>query len=438
MKTWGVVGVVAALAIIGCGGGGSGTGAVGGGAGGGVAGGGAAVPTILLPNVPGLAEVAYLTGQARGKSRAPGDLTAVVRFVELTDQFGNASEPLDQALNLPLKGFQFQTKRINVPFSGQNSRLFESISLDFLQFNVEGSGPVAPPAGFPLSLPARFRTMPGRNSMIPIYLDDAIFTNPGGIAFDRALFQQINQPDGPSAPINGFLSDYLSFDISGMAPADKPVLGGGGGGAPSRAAGGSAGRVFFSGDNYALSTAGTSGEFQALTLDPATPVVGNFGPPGTIGGPNGGGSHPGTFSLLGPNPIDLTNTMKIVALQGIWRDYTSVVGNLSNFFVLALPSSSDNNFQELVFIARNGATITQFYYGYADYSAGTFRAYPLKNLPNADVTGELLGTITGLTGAGGASTALPSAVRNGNFQFAAGAALPAGFTSSGKFTVFRR
>ena len=92
----------------------------------------------------------------------------------------------------------------------------------------------------------------------------------------------------------------------------------------------------------------------------------------------------------------------------------------------------------MVFVARNGNTITQFYYGYADLNAGTFRAYPLKNLPNADVTGELLGTLSGLTGAGGGSTALPSAVRNGSFKFAAGSALPAGFTASGRFTAFRR
>ncbi len=423
MKIWGVVGVVAALAIIGCGGGGSSTGTVGGGGG---VGGGATSPTVNLPNVPGLVEIAYLTGQAR----SPGDITAYVRYVEVQDQVGIASEPLDSELSLPLKGFQFQTKRINVPFSGQNSRLFESFGLNFLRFDVEGSGTATSPAGFPRTIPIKLRAFPGRSSMVPLYLDDAIFTSDGagGINFNESLFQAINQPDGPSVPIPGFISDYVSLDISTLADADKPQL----------STGATAGRVYFSGDNYAVSPGGTSGDFEALTLDPGAPVKGSFGPPGTIVGPGGSLNHSGTYSLVRPNPVDLTGTLHITALQGTWRDYTSVLGNLNNFFVVTMPGSSDNQYQEMVMVSRNGAMVTGVYFGYVDYSTSTFRVYPIKNLVNADVTGELLGTVSGLVNANGASTNLPSGVRFGNFQFAGGSALPAGFTNAGRFTVFRR
>jgi hypothetical protein len=265
--------------------------------------------------------------------------------------------------------------------------------------------------------------------MLPFYVDDAIFTYSGGaMNFDSNLFQQINQPTGTTTPVNGFISDYVSFDLSGIADANKPTL----------STGVVANRVYFSGDNYAISPAGTSGDFEALTLDPADPVKGSFGPPGTL--PSGGGtlSHGGTYSLVKANPVDLTGTLRITALQGIWRDYTTVLSGLSNFFVITLPSSNDNQYQEILFVTRNGSTVTNLYFGYVDYSAMTFRAYPVKDLVTAAIDGELTGTISSLTNSSGVSTNLPSSVRFGNFQFNAGQTLPSGFSNSGKFTVFRR
>ena len=427
LRKWGFFGVAGAALLVGCAGSGSGGGTATGGT---ATGGGAASAIVNLPDRPAFVQVGYATGQGRSLAATrASDFTAIVRRVVLNDQYGSVTNPLDPELVLPLAGYQFQTKNLNVSFTGQNSRLFESIPLDFLRFE-SGGGTIPTPSAFPISFPARVQTMPSRSTLIPIYVDDAIFTidSTGAVVFNQALFTAINQPGG--AAIKGFFNDYVSFDLTNLAPADRPLLSNG---TP-------AGRIYFSGDNYAISDAGTAGLYEALTLNVAEPIEGTFGPPGTGGTPGGSAGHAGTFTLTVPNPtnVDPTVTMRTVALQGTWQDFTSVFTNISNFEVLSFPSSSDNNIQELVAIVRTGTNVTNLYYGYADLELGQFHLFPVKNIVNADITGELTGTVSSLTTLNGSSTASFQSARYGSYTFTGGAALPSGFKSSGRFTIFRK
>ena len=425
--------------LVGCAGSGT-TGGSSGGSGGGTSG----LPATSIVSITGNeanyghVDFGFLTGQGRGISngRVASTFAGVVRRAELTDEIGLVINPLDPALTLPLVGFQFQTKSLNVPFvDAANNRLisrqFTSYDLDFLKFQNNGSD-LSVPANFPFTIPTRIRALPGRSTMLPIYVDDAIFSiDPitGNVLFDSGIFNAVNRPDGK--PIKSFLNDYVSFDLTGMNASDLPVMNDGV--TP-------AGRVYFSGDNYAISEAGNSGNFEALTLDVTNPIMGLFGPPGSGGAGRPG--HAGTFSLYTPNPTnpDPTVTMDIVALQGTWREYQSVLSNVSNFEIITFPSSDDNNLQEMVAFTRTNGVITNLYYGQANFAAtatkGSFQLWPVKNLPSADISGEIDGELSNFLNKDAKATTSFIGTRYGSYTFTSGS-LPAGFKSSGSFTVFR-
>lgn len=429
LRNWGILGVAAAMMVVGCagsGGGsttGTGTGLV------------VASATVNLPDRPGLLQIGFLTGSGRARSSA---LVAIVRNLEFDDAYGRVFTPLDPEIALPLSDYPFQTKNFNVPFTTAqglsssvstrlNNRLFETLPLDFLKFQYNG-GDVATPAIFPLNVSARVLSMPGRTSLVPLYLDDTIFTvdASNNVVFNATRFSDVNQPSGK--PIKSFFNDYVSFDLSGLPAAARPTM----------SNGSLAGRLYFSGDNYAVSDAGTSGYFEALTLDPATPIVGAFGPPGTISGVTGAAGHAGTFTVTQPNPSnpDPTVTMTIVALQGTWQDYTSVFNNISNFEVLTFPNSNDDKFQELVVVHSTGGVVDNLYFGYADLDAGQLHAWPIKNIVTADTSNEITGTVSGFLNSNLVSTASIQAARFGTYTF--NGTLPSGWKSTGRFTVFRR
>ncbi len=438
LRKWGFVGVAVAVVLVGCAGGGTTITTSG-------SGGGTTALVTSRVNIPGSAanyghvEIGFLTGQGRGGfrvgMRVGAAFIAKLGHTELRDEVGLVENPLDGGLTLPLAGFQFQTKTLDVPFnvgsSRYNTRLFTSYNLD-LSFEQGGSA-LGSPAGIPLTIPTRIRALPGRSTMLPIYVDDAIFTiddTTGSVVFNQSIFDAVNRADGK--PIKAFINDYVSFDLAGLPAGERPVMNDGAT---------LAGRVYFTGDNYAISEAGNSGVFEALTLSVDSPILGSFGPPaaGTSGMPG----HAGTFSVYTPNPTnpDPTVTMDIVALQGTWRDYQSVLTNISSFEIITFPSSDDNNFQEMVAFTRTGTTITNLYFGFADFAAtattGAFHLWPVKNIVSAAVDNQLDGELTNFLNKNQTSTSSFVSTRYGSYSFAAGSALPGGFKSAGNFTVFR-
>lgn len=416
--------------VVGCAGSGGGGSTTGGGTGGAVA-----SATVNLPDRPGFLQIGFLTGSGRSRSSA---LVAIVRNLEFDDAYGRVFTPLDPELSLPLSDYPFQTKNFNVPFTTSqglstsvstrlNNRLFESVPLDFLKFQYNGAD-VATPSVFPINVPARILTMPGRTSLVPMYLDDTIFTvdATNNVVFNATRFSDVNNPTGK--PIKSFFNDYVSFDITGIPSLARPVM----------SSGDLAGRIYFSGDNYAVSNSGTSGYFEALTLDPTTPIVGAFGPPGALSGVTGAAGHAGTFTLTQPNPSnpDPTVTMTIVALQGTWQDFSAVFNNISNFEVLTFPNSNDDKFQEMVVVHSTGGVVDNLYFGYADLDAGQLHVWPVKNIVTADVSNEITGTVSGYMNSNLVTTSSIQATRFGTYTF--NGTLPAGWKSTGRFTVFRR
>jgi len=229
--------------------------------------------------------------------------------------------------------------------------------------------------------------------------------------------------------INSSLSDYVVFDLRGMAAADRPTL----------LSGTPAYRVFFSGDNYALAAgrgftdipAGDqTSEFNAITrtdLNPDSPadnlIDGLFALPGQLSlVPGITGTTPGTYSLLQLDPSDPFLVSRVTSLQGIWRDHYKMVGNMPEAMAIAFPNSRDNEEQDIVVfrqtIDRTGSTITgarinQFYYGTQNLNTGQVRLYPLRNLTSGSRTGEVIATVGNLKDRNNAPTQSSPLVRKG-------------------------
>lgn len=463
MRKWAFLYSAAAIAVIGCGGSGNGSShSSGGGGGGGTKNNGSIAIRLssLTTTPPGAIEVAYLTGQGR----APGDLTAVVQRVLFQDSYGEVTNPLAPQTDCVLSGFQNNVVHLDVSFAqatGVPSRLFTSFQLDFLQFNQETDSPVqgdyivlTKPVGFPKTYPASVRVFPGRTTSLPVFIDDSMFTvdaaNPQQVDYTESQFLLANGATS-SNPMQGFLSDFVSFNLNKVPANAVPTLVPTVTGVPSSPAV----RVFFSGDVYAVSSASSGApNFEALALDPTMPIGGNLGPAGTLTGPGGTLPHAGTYSLLQLNPTDLTQTAHVVAMQGIWREHSTVLTQstgkalAAGSYVVTFPSSSDNNVQEMVAFVQDGTVtstgvpnISNLYYGFIDMDALTFSLYPVIDIMTGATAGGLTGTVGQMYTKQGATTAAPDLVRSGVYSFntsdgSLAAATTAGL-KNGTFFVFR-
>src|SRR5437868_5019578 len=102
----------------------------------------------------------------------------------VSDEFGEVTNPLAPETFLALASYSFQIVPLNIPFNGQNSRLFESYTLDPLRVEQETGGQ---PAVFedpclaqlrsdgtfnyawpPNPIPIVARVFPGRSTLLPI------------------------------------------------------------------------------------------------------------------------------------------------------------------------------------------------------------------------------------------------------------------------------
>lgn len=467
MRNWALFSIAIVVGATGCGGAGGGSSSGGAGGGGGVV--PASGPRVLLESKPGQLELSFLTGQGRS-TFAPGDTQASVEVPDFVDSRGViVRPPLDAPLRLQLNGYQNSIFRLNADVStlteaetGRplNSRLFQSYELSVTSILSEGfdssfeSSDIRgiPSVGYPINT----RLFPGRYSNLQLFVNDAMFSVETDVDSGTS-FYQFNEPEFQRANgldlsprISSSLSDYLTFDLRGMASADRPKL----------LTGRDAFRVFFSGDNYALASglgytdvpAGdqTNGEFNAVTrndLDPDSAannlIDGKFSLPGQLSlVPGVQGSTPGTYSLLQVNPSDPFLLSRITSLQGIWREHHKLVGNMPEAMAIAFPSSRDSEEQDVVLIRqtleRTGSTVTaarvtQLFYGVQNLNTGQVRLYPLRNLPTGSKVGEVFATVGDIKDRSGASTVSVQQARSATLS---GLAI-AGFPTSVPLVIYR-
>jgi hypothetical protein len=276
----------------------------------------------------------------------------------------------------------------------------------------------------------QLKTMSGRHSSVPIFLDDAMLNHDGtDLMFDRGLFELVNY-DITENKILSFFSDYVSFDLTAMAAGSRPNL------ISVEGAGATADTVYFSGDSIAMSAVvGGVRVFEVLT--PLGNIAGKWNPPvntGPITTPFG------TYTLLEVDPrvLPIPNAARLVAMIGIWRPYDLMFLDLGAFEMFAIPNSEDRDDQDIVMVQRNGAgQIVNMFFGFANLSTGQFSVFPIDQVDDGAVGNELVGTVSGLLNASGGSTSNPPDVRNGTFTFAT-SPLPAGFPTTGPFVVMRK
>ena len=449
------------LGMIGCGGGGGGPRTTGTGTATGTTGTTSGRAEVNLPDVPGQVAVTFLTGAGR----AAGDRTAVVRRIGLTDTAGIVESRLQGERNVVLNRYSSQILPLNVPTLGATSRLFTSFEFDVLRFLVEDAAAVGTTTqtfnsvvNLPAQIPANIRVFPGRTTQIPFFADSeliAIDSDTGLPTFSINRFNVLNFRAEDQNVLGGILSDYIAFDLSGMSEGARPRLGNGS----------LATRVLFSGDNYALSD-GDPYAAGAVNFEPLLPIgqadvlIGRLSGPATL--PSTGltpADAPGTYSMVSPNPSDLTGTpRRITGLQGTWREFfrqrqtpngftdVGFLRNVGSFVAVTIPSSQDNGRQDMIAATQTivtdpdgtrRAVVSSCYFGYIDLDQNRFFLYPIKNIYPTDtgvnLSGEVSGTLSGLQYAGGGS---PSALRSGSFSVTSGT--PVGIPGSGDFVVFRR
>ncbi len=431
LKNWIAAFLVCAL-IVGCGGGGSGTGGTSGGTGGtGGTSGGRGIPTVNLGTASQV-QVLYLSGQGR---RAPGSQIAELGPIQVqngpadfapTEQQGSGS-----AVRIQLDGYTLNQFVFSVTVSpDQPFKEYTEFPLSIAKIDEDtGSGFTTVYSGptFTESPPfsADVRVFPGRQTTLQVNLNDAMlrFDPSDGLVFDRFQFESENYAPF-NDKVNGFLSDLVAFDITGLSNASRPLMENG-----SRAE-----QIFFSGDLIALSAGfETEGSFELL--DPIVIVeTGIIKPPTNLGGT----PAPGTYLAkeLDPRNSDPNVDVRISALQGFYRPYTEVLGNLSDFGAVAFPNSRSElgigDLFDVVFFNRNAAgQITALWQGIVSFDTdtqGVIELWPISNIKDgvADPLGS--GTIT--------YTKVNGVVKQGTFSITTSTeAFP--FPRSGGFVVFR-
>lgn len=443
MRLWWIA-LVAGVVIVGCGGANSGTPPNN------TTGGTTGTPPVFAFVPPSFTlasdgEVQYTV--LSGQGRQVGSLVAVIRNTEFQDSIGLI--PTIFQNNLPdiriqLDGYSHNARTfgVNVPDT-QQTRHFLDYDLEIYRLeeitddngntqNLISQIPALEVSGIPVDL----RVFPGRQTSIQLRLDDAMIQYDGiDLIFDQDLFEDRNfSPDGE---IEAFLSDYISFDLTAMPAADRPPMSNG---APADA-------VLFSGDAIALRKGfGTQGSFELL--QPVQIAQGFINP-----GPSlGGGNAPGSYTLLQNDPRDLTEQAKIVALRGIWRNFTDVFQNVAEFTFLALPTSHDidddseiTNEQQVVMFRWSGGAVVSMWQGKVVYQdtngdgkpdQGTFNVWPIQQVTSASADNQVDGVVSNLVVVQDTADANKWNVKSGKLKITTN--LPSGYPADGSFVVFRR
>lgn len=444
LRNWSTLLVAAiGIAMMGCGGSDS---SRNGGGGGGGGGGGNNTPTVNLP-VNGAIDVAYIPGAGR----TTGDIWGVWRRVYFDDGLSPQPSQDVNLLKLQLNGYTTPLV-VNVPVQFKSlpvdNRSFTTFWLDLERVETEVPSGGIVTAETLLNLPYEFkdeadiRVFKGRRSGLQVFLDSTMFqvnTDPNdpnrvtSIAFLPDRFREINIPaNGNSTKLQGFLSDYVSFDISQLPDAQKPQF----------EDGDIAGRVFFSGDGYGIGGSPTDPiKFEGLTLNTHQPIAGRFSPPTVIAGR----PAPGTYSLIQNNPsqVDPKNA-KLISLVGIWYDHSEAVLHQTETQMISFPRSRDDNIQDVVLVKQTKSTsatgvdsyrINSLLWGYIQFNADLEKSkvflFSAKDLTSpANVQPVTQGTVTAVKDVNGNAAKVASDVRTATYSLDDG--------TTGTLVVFRK
>jgi hypothetical protein len=399
---------------------------------------------VNLPDVPGYIDVYLLPGQGR----APGSITAQIDVIRWLSALGEQAEAaLAPDIFLKTDGENIQGRGINAGDGIPNppypdSKTFNTLQVTIPNFFVEdtqGGQQRVNGTSATFNDNCEVTAYRGRSTGVQLYMNDAMFTLGANntMVWDTTAFLAQNSSVATGGKIRGFLSDYLSFDIS--AVPNKPTMPAGLQFAPESS---QANRVWFSGDAYAIgdrnprTVAGSNGLFVFLT--PSAYIEGFYRPMDTT-------TRVKSYELKQASPQVIGEIRLITALKGIYRDYTEVLSNLHDFEFILIPKSGDGTKQDIVIMKRSAGVIVDMWFGTADFapSAGpTFRVYPIKNLYPASTVGEIRGVLPrgDLIGANGAPVDTNAAnwwraIRGGKFKFSG---TPSGISKlNGDFTTFR-
>ena len=429
-----------AAVLIGCGGGGGGgknvtTGTTG------VPGATQPGDSIAMENLPnpvnpaGTFNVAYLPLQGR----ALETFTVLVPSIQLGLGSNTFIEPLSSDISFITNGNQVQQRSTSIPITDTISQPFDTFYLNFdslIDNQNPGTG-VGTTYGSPddpflegEGFPAQIRIFPSRETTLPLFLNDGMFsidTDNGTASFLPDVFTARN-----GSPLQSFISDFVSFDVSNMGN-NRPMM----------SNGEKANRAYFSGDKFGLSEPGPTGYFEMLTDDLANPDKGEFTDPVNTGST----TTPGVYRTIVPDPTDPTGQNTITELYGIFRPYVdstssarSMVINTGGFEVMLMPKTPDDDTQQILLMTLNGSKVTNLYWGDAHLTSGSFVAFPLADINNGTTAGAIQGTLTGFLDVNAAPVTVtgPTVARNVRYgRYAISGLLPSGFSRSGRFIVFR-
>jgi len=402
---------------------------------------GDSVAMVNLPASPrptGRLNIAYLPLQGR----ALESFVVVIPNVQLGFGADTFVEPLSSSIDFVLNGNEVQQRGVTVPITDGLSRPFNTFYLNLTTL-LHYPDPLTPPDTygtaddpFVTALPfsAQVRVFPSRETTVPIFLNDSMVQLPDStvippipVAFLSDVFTGRN-----GTPIQGYISDFIRFDVSQMG-ADRPTM----------SNGNPANNVYFSGDKFALSDIGSTGYFEMLTDDPAHPDPGTYTDPVTVNT----SSSPGIYKTIAPDPTDPTGTNTITKIFGIFRNAVdpvsatkSAIINTGDFEVILMPKTPDDDDQQILLVALNGTHATNLYWGDAHLSSGTFSAFPLISLTSGSTAGQIQGTLNGFLDVSAAPVTISAPsdsrrVRYGRYNISS--LLPTGFRRSGRFIVFR-
>ena len=311
------------------------------------------------------------------------------------DRIPSTDVPALEPLAVVLDEYLVNTREIGVQFDGNTPTNeftefpFEVTKLQEIT-DTEGGARDLPGTAPVITVPAPFdvdmRVFPGRHTSLQFQLDQEMinYTDTTGIVFDEDKFTLRNYDTRVNA-IRGTFSDYVAFDISGMAAADRPLL----------STGARADRIYFSGDAIAVSSGiNPSGAFEML--DPVA-VKGGTVRKGTQIGDR---VTENTYSLEDRDPA---NT-RVAAMTGIWKDYKTVVTSSGDVTMIAIPGNADGTTQQLIVYRESGGRITGMWEGRAQYGVagdttrGTFKLFPISTVTSAipDTANQTDGNLSNL------------------------------------------
>ncbi len=459
LRNWAVV-AAAAIAIIGCGGSG-GSNSSGGSTSGTGGSQGRGLPTINLSSF-GSVQAVFLSGQGR---RAPGSLVAVINQFQI--QRVNAQDQLERVpaldqqnlpdLHIQLDGYTLNAFEFDVSMNANEpARLYTELplqifELDQLDQNNQVTRLTTTTPAFIADPPFDLDLVvfPGRQTTVQIALDDSIVgfdESTGSLTFDRDLFISKNY-DVRSNTIKSFISDFIAFDLTGMATADRPKM-------PNNVP---VEMALFSGDGIAVS-AGFGHDNTFALLDPIAIQNGII----TKGPILGGIRASGSYILQEPDPRDLTQVAKITALQGVWRPFTDVISGVGTSAMIAFPNSdvdidqnlaTENQQQVVLFKLDAAGKVTSMYQGVIRYDAGgttkpttgQLSIWPISQVVTADPANQVTGTVSNLVtvpfyafDSGGNPKLIQYAVKSGDYAITSAVPGNFQFANKGSFVVFRK